>query len=114
MAKDKDYKRMIHTMRWLRLRKATLSLHPVCQECEREGILSPAVEVHHIVPVETALTLSEKESLMYDPHNLLALCHSCHVAIHASMGKGTKALAKERSLEKGSAACRKLFGEDPG
>ena len=114
MAKDDDYKRMIHTVRWLRLRKGVLTRHPVCEMCEKEGILSPAVEVHHVVPVETGLTRMEKENLMYDAHNLMALCHNCHVSIHQEMGKGTKAGAKERSDEKTSAACRKLFGEEGG
>lgn len=114
MAKDEDYKRMIHTVRWLRLRKGVLTRHPVCEMCEKEGVLSPAVEVHHVVPVETGLTRMEKENLMYDAHNLMALCHSCHVSIHQEMGKGTKAGAKERSGEKTAAACRKLFGEEGG
>ena len=46
MAKDEDYKRMIHTVRWLRLRKGVLTRHPVCEMCEKEGILSPAEKVH--------------------------------------------------------------------
>ncbi len=111
MAKDEDYKRMIHTVRWLRLRKEVLTRHPVCEMCEKEGILSPAVEVHHVVPVETGLTRMEKENLMYDAHNLMALCHACHVSVHQEMGKGTKAGARERNDEKSAAACLKLFGE---
>ena len=114
MAKDEDYKRMVHTTRWLTLRKAVLTRHPVCESCEKDGRLTPAVEVHHIVPVETALTYMEKQNLMFDPHNLMALCHNCHVSIHMSMGKGTKANARERSREKADAACRKLFDEDGG
>lgn len=30
---------------------------------------------------------------MFNPDNLMALCHDCHVSVHIGMGKG---LAKER------------------
>ena len=60
MSKDKDYIRLIHDRRWLRLRRQRLTLHPVCEMCEKEGRVTAAVEVHHIVPVETGLTFHQK------------------------------------------------------
>ena len=41
MAKDKEYIKLIHTSRWLRLRRDVLSAHPLCQACEAEGLLNP-------------------------------------------------------------------------
>ncbi|EJW94011.1 HNH endonuclease [gut metagenome] len=96
MAKDKDYKRMIHTARWLRLRRDVLTDHPLCVRCKTEGRLRSATEVHHVVPVERALTLEEKERLMFDRHNLQALCHDCHVRTHTEMGRGGKRQAEAR------------------
>ncbi len=52
MAKDRDYNRLIHTARWLRLRRDTLTWHPLCQRCEAEGVLTPSAEVHHVRPAQ--------------------------------------------------------------
>lgn len=97
MAKDKDYRRLIHTAQWVRLRRSKLTAFPLCERCREEGRLAPATEVHHIRPVEEGLTLREKEQLMFDPHNLRALCHECHVKTHTEMGRCGKKQAKERA-----------------
>ncbi len=97
MSKNKDYKKLIHTVRWLRLRKEVLSGHPLCQMCEKEGRMSVATEVHHIVPCETAVNARDMESLMYDRHNLVALCHRCHVEVHMALGKGGRQSRRERA-----------------
>ena len=52
MAKDADYRRLIHTARWLRLRRDTLTAHPLCERCQVDGYVTPATEVHHVRPVE--------------------------------------------------------------
>lgn len=90
---------MIHTVRWLYLRRDKLTASPLCQRCEEEGRVTPATEVHHIIPVERALTRLEKERLMFDPTNLRALCHDCHVKTHTEMGRSGKELAKKRAEE---------------
>lgn len=100
MAKDKDYKRLIHTSRWLRLRRDKLTAQPTCQRCAERGRVAAATEVHHVVPVESGLSLGEKQRLMYDPHNLMALCHGCHVEVHTEMGRLGKAQSKARAAEK--------------
>ena len=87
MAKDETYRKLIHTERWLRLRRDIITAHPLCQRCEEEGRLTPACEVHHIIPAESAINRAEMERLMYDPHNLRALCHDCHVRTHTEMGR---------------------------
>ncbi len=99
MAKGKDYIRMIHTRRWLRLRRDKLSDCPLCERCEEEGRHALAVEVHHVRPVEDGLTMQDKERLMYDYHNLRALCHDCHVKTHTEMGRSGKAYADRKAKE---------------
>ena len=69
MAKDKEYNKLIHKNKWLKLRKAKLSSNPICERCKEK----PATEVHHIKPVEDGIG-AERYRLMYDPHNLMALC----------------------------------------
>lgn len=99
MAKDEDYRRLIHTSRWIRLRREVLRLQPLCERCKEEGIIRTAQEIHHIIPVESALTFREKESLMFDVHNLKALCHACHVQEHFNIGRSGKKCAKRKAEE---------------
>lgn len=99
MARDNDYRRMIHTGRWLRLRRDKLGDFPLCERCEEEGRHSPATEVHHVVPVEDAVTRQDKERLMFDYHNLRALCHDCHVRTHTEMGRSGRAYAERRGKD---------------
>lgn len=96
---------MIHTERWLRLRRAKLTRAPLCERCSEEGRTSAATEVHHVKPVEDGLTCREKERLMFDYHNLRALCHDCHVRTHSKWagvarnkhGNGQKNICKDLS-----------------
>ena len=108
MSRDPRYQRLLNDRRWRELRIAYLREHPLCERCIREGkaagvpegYITPAIDVHHRVPVETAKTLQEMERLAYDWNNLEALCIPCHSRTHREMGKGTKALAKHRAQER--------------
>ena len=112
MAKDKEYRRLIHTTRWLRLRQRVLTEHPLCQRCESEGRITSACEVHHIHPVEEAFTYEERKQRMYDPNNLLALCHECHVKTHTDMGRSGKEATLKRNKKQADEIYKKLFGDD--
>lgn len=110
MAKDKDYQRLIHTDRWLRLRRDKLTTTPLCERCQQQGIITPATEVHHVTPVEDGLSLAEKRRLMYDPHNLRALCHDCHVQTHVELGRCGRVATKRRNQAQVAAVVEKFFG----
>jgi len=56
--------------RWRAFREGYLARHPLCMECEQAGRLTPAAEIHHIVPLADGGTDRED--------NLMALCKSCH------------------------------------
>lgn len=112
MARDRDYNRLIHTERWLRLRKAVLTAHPMCQDCLERGELSAATEVHHVRPVEEALGYAGKMRLMYDPANLRALCHACHVRIHTEMGRSGRDAVRGRNVRQIKEIVRKFFDDD--
>ncbi len=98
MAKDKHYNCMIHSARWLRLRRDKLGDSPLCERCEEEGRHNLATEVHHVIPVEDGMTWQETERLMYDYHNLRALCHACHVKTHQEMGRSGKLYAQRKRV----------------
>ena len=110
MARDRDYNKLINCMRWRRLRNERLSRHPLCEQCEKEGRLTYATEVHHITPVETGLTLADKERLAYNPSNLIALCHDCHVKAHKALLSYSKSETKRREKERLDDFKRFLFG----
>ncbi len=95
---DADYYRLINTRRWRQLRRLTIMSHPLCERCALEGVVSPSEEVHHRRPVGYGLTYDEKRRLMYDPENLMALCHRCHVQVHMEMGRSGKK-ATDRRIE---------------
>lgn len=62
------------TARWQRLRRLKLSSSPICEDCERIGIVVPAQAVDHRTPI------SAGGEAFPDLDALASLCHSCHSA----------------------------------
>ena len=58
---------------WKRIRDRYVASHPLCEECEKHGRVTPAEEVHHILPLSQGGTHAEE--------NLMALCTPCHSGI---------------------------------
>lgn len=109
MAKDLFYRKMIESPRWKRVRVAKLKQQPYCEDCLKKGDMKGATEVHHITPVETAATQSEKMSLMFNLVNLMSLCHECHVRIHREMRVHTKETVKQRQKAKLESVMKTFF-----
>lgn len=109
MDNSKIYRKGIQSKRWVKLRRHQLSLHPLCEMCEREGRLTPATEVHHITPVED-MPEDRQMALMFDPHNLMSLCHRHHVEVHIEMGKGGNKERTRRVTEKGLQMFAEKYG----
>jgi 5-methylcytosine-specific restriction protein A len=65
-----------YTSKWRKLSKLYLKSHPLCTECNRHGKLTPATEVHHIIPIAHGGT--------GDFSNLMPLCKICHSKITGS------------------------------
>ena len=98
--KHRYYVSLLNSQEWQGingLRARTLRAHPLCQLCEKEGIVASAVDVHHLKPVEgvggrytegDVLPESVKEAMRqrcFDPNNVIALCIPCHIRIHKEM-----------------------------
>jgi len=64
---------------WRRIPAAYIAVHSLCARCEKAGRLTPAREVHHIVPIASGGTHADE--------NLMSLCKSCHSEISAREGK---------------------------
>ncbi len=62
---------------WTRLRLAILERdRGLCQACLAKGRVTPASEVHHVIP--------KARGGIDDPRNLVAQCHSCHIEADAA------------------------------
>lgn len=92
MAKDANYIKLINSTRWRNLRLKKLQRQPLCEcdECKNHGKITPATEVHHIVPVESVTTIEQMEVLMFDFNNLMSVSHECHARIHQEMFSHSK------------------------
>lgn len=64
--------------KWRKVRKRYVEEHPLCEMCEQQGKITPAEEVHHIVPISQGGT--------HDQENLMSLCKSCHSGVTANDG----------------------------
>ena len=110
MSRDPKYQRLLNSPRWAETKRIVWNrAGGQCELCREEGIAAgvlpdgyvrPGKDCHHIVPVESAKTMAEMERLCYDPNNIKLLCVEHHIAVHKSMGKGTKANRKEREDER--------------
>lgn len=99
MSRDKRYQRLLNSQEWRGphgARVMQLQRQPLCEECLCKGYVRAAVDVHHIVPVESAGTLAEMRALCFSPGNLRSLCVECHTAIHRDMGRGTRSQHADR------------------
>ena len=111
MARGDNYIKLIHRNEWVKLRRQVLTAHPLCQRCEANGRLTAACEVHHIRPVEEAISEGEQRRLMYDPMNLMALCHRCHVEVHTEMGRSGKVANKQRNDKQIAEVVERFFDD---
>ena len=94
------YVSLLNTQDWQGvngLRARTLRKHPLCQMCEKDGIIRSSVDVHHLKPVEGVgryyqpgeeLPEDVKAAMRercFDEKNVIALCVPCHIEIHRQM-----------------------------
>ncbi len=61
-----------YTATWHKARKRYLAANPICVECEKENIITPANTVDHIIPHR-----GDKE-LFWDEDNWQSLCATHH------------------------------------
>lgn len=57
---------------WRKARKAYLEEHPLCEECRKNGKLTPASVIDHIIPHRG------DKKLFWDETNWQSLCKDCH------------------------------------
>jgi 5-methylcytosine-specific restriction protein A len=65
---------------WRIIRALYIAGHPLCERCKEAGRITPAQEVHHILPLA--------QGGSHDVENLMSLCASCHSSIHLARRQG--------------------------
>lgn len=76
---------MYQDKRWKELRKKRILENPWCEDCLAQGIYTPALDVHHIIPWRRFKTEEEKEKYAFDPSNTVCLCRNCHIERHKKL-----------------------------
>jgi 5-methylcytosine-specific restriction protein A len=71
-AAEQHRRNVTYGRRWKAFRLSYLMNYPLCVDCESEGVVRPATEVHHKRKVK------EVPHLQYDHENLMGLCKRCH------------------------------------
>lgn len=67
---------------WRKERDTYLHEHPLCEECLKNGKITPAQDIHH---KKSPFKNGEINwNLLYDENNLMSLCKECHGNIHAA------------------------------
>lgn len=61
---------------WRQLSERYRRHQPLCEDCLKDDLVTPASEVHHVVPISVDPTLR----LVWS--NLVALCSTCHNLRH--------------------------------
>ena len=81
MHHDEAVERFYTSRAWRKCRIAVRKEHGgLCQVCISKGLIEPAVEVHHIIPL-TADNVNDPR-IALDSRNLMALCDACHEEQH--------------------------------
>lgn len=85
--RNKERQALYQSKRWKDLREYMVQKYPLCQDCLKEGRITPTSEIHHIKsPFVIGLTEEEKARRAYDENNLVALCRDCHIKRHHPNG----------------------------
>lgn len=81
-------------------RRRKIAQNPLCEECQKEGIVKPTQCVHHLTEIESAKTDKEAWDLATSMNNLQSLCFECHRKVHAEKRSHSKEAHKQRNSER--------------
>ena len=81
------YSKYYGSKQWHDLRNRYYSIHPICEVCERQGLIRPADHIHHKKRFLSGINETAKWRLLLNPTNLLAVCERHHKYAHEYMNK---------------------------
>lgn len=78
---NRDLRRKAYgSTEWRKLRDWYMKQHPICEECLKNGKVTPAEDIHH---VKSPFLKGEINwALLLDADNLKPLCKRCHANLH--------------------------------
>lgn len=79
---------------WRSLRKSKLFENPLCEECQKNGVITSATVVDHDKPRRL------RPDLELEYSNLRSLCESCHNTKSAKEGRGGRNPQKQASTNR--------------
>jgi 5-methylcytosine-specific restriction endonuclease McrA len=81
-----DWKRFYKTANWQACRAYVWKRDGgLCVDCKKKGMITPAEEVHHVIPLTAENVKDPNVSL--NPENLVSLCRECHKNRHGTIGR---------------------------
>ena len=87
---QKDKQEIYNSREWRELRILKLRANPLCEVCEREGIVTAAHAVPHRHPIEESTSKAEMRKWAFIWDNLVSVCDACHAKIHKEMKSNSK------------------------
>ena len=97
---QKDKMEIYNSREWKELRILKLRANPLCEVCEREGIVTAAHAVHHRHPIEDSTSKAEMRKWAFAWDNLVSVCDACHANIHKDQRSRTKEAVKVRAEQR--------------
>ena len=107
-----QYRRLINSHRWVKLRAKKASASPLCEACLERDITTPMEEVHHIVPIESAPDFETMKLLAYDVKNLQSLCRECHKEAHRELRSNSVEEIQRRNKKRTKNFVKKFLREE--
>ena len=81
----------LYDRKWQARRRRQLAAYPWCADCLKDGIYTPATDVHHVIPHRGNVSV-------FNSSPLQSLCHPCHTKHTNAEGRGGKGEGAENVL----------------
>jgi 5-methylcytosine-specific restriction endonuclease McrA len=72
----------IYYNKYRKARQYKIRINPICERCEKLGVIVPVHEIHHVVPIMTGKDHNNRMQLATDITNMESLCLQCHLKQH--------------------------------
>ena len=81
-ARNKKWAKFYNSKQWQTLRKLYITEHPLCENCEKHGLIKEANHVHHKLIFGNLQSYDDKWNALLNYDNLMSLCTKCHKKMH--------------------------------
>lgn len=109
--KDGYYYQLIQSSEWHRLRlRKWKAENGLCERCRQHGIVTPAVAVHHIIPVLKDRNRYNMRQRCFSYENLMCVCQDCHDALHAELDSKSKNSLRDGVRSEANEMSKRMLG----